>query len=260
MTHTATHPTRHDNRSDAELFQQLRALAEHDPGREPIAATLVARYTWLVHWAVNRYRGRGEQTEELEQVGYLGLVEAIDRFDPDRGVEFVSYARPTVLGEIRRHFRDRRRWVRLPRKIQDLKLQLGAATEHLTHTTGRTPTPAELAAHLDVDVDDVTEALATDDAFAPLSLDTPFGDDGDASTYLDILIDDADHDLDDIVDSEALWPLIGRLPAREQEMLLLRFYGNKTQSDIAKRLGISQMHVSRLLQQTLTRLRTQLTT
>lgn len=258
--HTATtkqvERRRPESRSDTELFQQLRGLAEDEACREEIATALVHRYSWMVHWAANRYSRRGELTEELEQVGYLGLVEAIDRFDPDRGVQFASFARPTILGELRRHFRDHRRWIRLPRKIQELKLRLNEATEYLTHATGRTPTPAELAVYLDASVEDLTEALATDDGFTPLSLDHPLGSD-DGASYLDSLATDGD--LSDVVDHASLWPLIQQLPAREQHMLLLRFYGNKSQSEIADQLGVSQMHISRLLHQTLTTLRSQLT-
>ncbi|MPY80656.1 MAG: SigB/SigF/SigG family RNA polymerase sigma factor [Actinophytocola sp.] len=247
------------DRTDAELFQVLATIGDDEPTRERVYELLVQRYGWLVRWAVNRYAGRGEQAEELEQVGYLGLVEAIQRFDAERGVDFVTYARPTVLGEIRRHFRDGRRWVRLPRKIQELKMQIKGATEELSQETGHLPSSAELAVRLDTSEDLVNEALGADDAFTPLSLDAPIGDDEEGTTHMDAMGGD-DAKLDDVVDTESLWPLLEKLPEREQEMVLLRFYGNKTQSDIADRLGISQMHVSRLLSQTLATLRKDLVT
>ncbi|MQA01926.1 MAG: SigB/SigF/SigG family RNA polymerase sigma factor [Streptosporangiales bacterium] len=242
--------------TDAELFGQLASAAD-EGAKERAREVMVERYSWLVRWAVNRYTGRGEQTEELDQVGYLGLMEAIQRFDAGRGVDFVTFARPTVLGEIRRHFRDSRRWVRLPRRIQELKMQIKEASEQLCQERGHQPSAAELAAHLETSERAVEEALATDDTFSPLSLDAPVSDEEEAATYLDTLSDD-DQDLESVVDTESLWPLVERLPEREQEMVLLRFYGNKTQSDIADQLGISQMHVSRLLNQTLRSLREEL--
>ncbi|MQA77594.1 MAG: SigB/SigF/SigG family RNA polymerase sigma factor [Streptosporangiales bacterium] len=245
--------------SDTDLFRALAAVGDDEERRERVYAILVERYDWLVRWAVNRYTGRGEQAEELAQVGYLGLVEAIQRFDVDRGVDFVTFARPTVLGEIRRHFRDGRRWVRLPRRLQELKMRIRDATEELTQTTGHLPTAAELATYLETSEEAVTEALAADDTFSPLSLDAPVGDDDEVATHLDAMGED-DTDLEDVVDSESLWPLLEKLPQREQEMVLLRYYGNMTQSDIADRLGISQMHVSRLLSQTLAALRRDLVT
>lgn len=239
---------------DKQLFERLAGDELDDEGRARAYELLVERYQWLVRWAANKYANRGEQVEELEQVGYLGLVEAIQRFDVYRGFDFVTFARPTVLGEIRRHFRDGRRWVRLPRKIQELKLDIKDATEELSQETGHLPSAAELAEHLQTDEGLVTEALGADDAFTPLSLDAPLGDDEEGATHLDAMGAD-DADLDEIIDTESLWPLLEKLPEREQQMLLLRFYGNKTQSDIADRLGISQMHVSRLLSQTLETLR-----
>ncbi|MQA02456.1 MAG: SigB/SigF/SigG family RNA polymerase sigma factor [Streptosporangiales bacterium] len=242
---------------DEELFARLDDRTDATE-RERIFDELVRRYDWLVRWAARRYANRGEDVEELQQVGYVGLVEAIDRFDAARGVDFVSFARPTVLGEIRRHFRDRRRWIKVPRRLQELKARINAATDELTQRYGRPPTVADLAAELDVDEDEISDALAADDTFAPMSLDTPLDTaDGDTPTRLDALAVE-DGGFDDLVVSEALWPLLDRLPAREQEMVLLRFYGNKTQVQIADQLGISQMHVSRLLQQTLAALRAEL--
>lgn len=252
-------PRRIDSHSsDEELFELLGEVGDAEPAREQACAVLVDRYQWLVHWAASRYQGRGEQTEVLEQVGYLGLMEAINRFDPHRGVDFVAYARPTVLGEIKRHFRDKRRWVRLPRRLQELKARLREATEALSQDSGHAPTVAELAEHLDLPEEEVNEAMATDDAFSPLSLDAPVSDSEEPATQLDLMGHEDDR-LDSLIDIEALRPLLGELTPREQKMVLLRFYGNLTQSEIASYLGISQMHVSRLLNQTLNSLRAQLT-
>lgn len=254
-TMTQTEPTRES--ADYELFRQLNSAADDDHAQEHAREALVERYTPLVHWAVGRYAGRGEQAEELQQVAYLGLVEAIGRFELDRGVAFAAYATPTVLGEIRRHFRDRRRWVRIPRRIQELKMSITKATEELAQSKGHTPSHTELAEHLGCAQSAVTEALAADDTFAPFALDAPMGDDDAASSYLDALGDE-DAAIDDVDDSESLWPLLQELPWRERNIVLMRFYGNQTQSAIADQLGISQMHVSRLLQQTLTKLRSAL--
>lgn len=243
--------------TDSELFEQLRRFGDDSAERDRICTELVQRYGFLVRWAVKRYAHGSEQAEELAQVGYLGLVEAIDRFDPERGVEFTSFARPTVLGEIRRHFRDGRRWVRLPRRMQELKLRIKDAADRLYQENGHPASVAELAAELDVAAGDVEEALSTDDAFAPLSLDAPVDVDDETTAHVDLL-GGVDPAMEGVVDSEAIWPLLDELPPRERELLLLRFFGNKTQTEIAERLGISQMHVSRLLTRTLRRLRDQM--
>lgn len=246
-----------DQSTDTELFERLRRAGVETAERDAICTELVGRYGFLVRWAVKRYAHAPEQAEELAQVGYLGLVEAIDRFDPERGVEFTSFARPTVLGEIRRHFRDGRRWVRLPRRIQELKLRIKNASDRLYQEHGRTPSVAELAAELGVPKAEVEEAVGTDDGFAPLSLDAPV-DDGEESTTHVELLGAPDPGIDGVVDTEAVWPLLEGLPDRERELVLLRFFGNKTQTEIASRLGISQMHVSRLLDRTLRRLHDEL--
>lgn len=243
--------------TDEELFATLSDDAADEAVRERASEAIVLRYDWLVRWATNRYAGRGEQRDELSQVGYLGLVEAVRRFDPARGVDFVTFARPTVLGEIRRHFRDGRRWIRLPRRIQELKMRIREATDDLYQELGQQPSVDELAEYLEVTPDEIEEAMGTDDMFTPVSLDTPVGEEEDAPTHAETIGED-DVELDDVIDSEALWPLLDRLPEREREMVLLRFFGNKTQSEIAEHLGISQMHVSRLLSRTLRSLRDEL--
>lgn len=243
--------------SDDELF---RAYAEADPReRERITECLVERYTGLVRWLASRYAGRGVDADELRQVGFVGLMKAINRFDPDRGVEFASFARPTVQGEIQRHFRDKRRWIRLPRRLQEMKAVLREATETLTHELGRAPTVAELAAQLAVDEELVIEALTADDTFNPVSLDA-FGSDEegeDSRSPLDAL-GELDPRLDLMIDTETLRPLLEALPDRERMIIQLRFFGECTQSEIAGKLGISQMHVSRLLSKTLRALREQM--
>jgi RNA polymerase sigma-B factor len=200
-----------------------------------------------------RYRGRGEPLEDLEQVARLGLVKAIDRYDPERG-SFTAYAVITISGEIKRHFRDKTWGVHVPRRIQDLSLEVGHASMVLTNTLSRTPTIAELAARLEVTERAVLEAVESSAGYSPASLNAPMsGGDGDAE--FGDLLGGADADLELIDDKITVARLLLRLPARERQMLAMRFYGNRTQADIAAELGISQMHVSRLLSRALAWLR-----
>jgi RNA polymerase sigma-B factor len=199
-----------------------------------------------------RYRGRGELLEDLEQVARLGLVKAIDRYDPERG-SFTAYAVITISGEIKRHFRDRTWGVHVPRRIQDLSLEVGHASMALTSTLSRTPTVAELAASLKIDEDAVREALESAAGYSPSSLNVPVGGAGDGE--FGDLLGDIDADLESVDDKLTVAGLLLRLPARERQMLAMRFYGNRTQAEIAAELGISQMHVSRLLSRALSWLR-----
>ncbi|MFC3738468.1 SigB/SigF/SigG family RNA polymerase sigma factor [Paractinoplanes deccanensis] len=199
-----------------------------------------------------RYRGRGESFEDIEQVARLGLVKAVDRYDPERG-SFTAYAVITISGEIKRHFRDKTWGVHVPRRLQDLSLEVGHAMMVMTSMLSRTPTAAEIAERLDVDVDAVLEAMESSAGYAPSSLNAPMGGEG-AAEFGD-LIGDLDGDLELVDDKVTVADLLMRLPVRERRMLALRFYGNRTQAEIAAELGISQMHVSRLLTRALTWLR-----
>jgi RNA polymerase sigma-B factor len=199
-----------------------------------------------------RYRGRGEPLEDLEQVARLGLVKAIDRYDPGRG-SFTAYAVITISGEIKRHFRDKTWGVHVPRRVQDLSLEVGHASMVLTNTLSRTPTVAELAERLEVSETAVLEALESAAGYSPASLNAPAGEDG-GGEFGDLL-GGADADLELVDDRLTVADLLLRLPARERRMLAMRFYGNRTQAEIATELGISQMHVSRLLSRALSWLR-----
>jgi|GEM_PF-68215 len=199
-----------------------------------------------------RYRGRGEPLEDLEQVARLGLVKAVDRYDPDRG-SFTAYAAVTITGEIKRHFRDRTWGVHVPRRLQDLTIEVSQATAVLTSELSRSPTVAELAARLDTSEEDILAALESAAGYTPASLNGPVGDDGPAE--LGDMFGALDADLESVDDRLTVSGLLYRLPARERRILAMRFYGNYTQSDIAAEFGISQMHVSRLLSRTLTWLR-----
>jgi RNA polymerase sigma-B factor len=195
-----------------------------------------------------RYRGRGEPLEDLEQVARLGLVKAIDRYDPARG-SFTAYAVITISGEIKRHFRDRTWGVHVPRRVQDLSLEVGHASMLLTSLLSRSPTVAELAERLRVGEEAVLEALESSAGYLPASLNAPVGD-SDALEFGDLL-GSSDVDLESVDDKITVSGLLLRLPARERRMLAMRFYGNRTQAEIAAELGISQMHVSRLLSRAL---------
>ncbi|MFI7540654.1 SigB/SigF/SigG family RNA polymerase sigma factor [Actinoplanes sp. NPDC049599] len=199
-----------------------------------------------------RYRDRGEALEDLEQVARLGLIKAIDRYDPHRG-SFTAYAVITVSGEIKRHFRDRTWGVHVPRRVQDLSLEVGHAAVVLTAELTRQPTPAELAGYLRLPEESVLEALESSAGYAPASLNAPAGADG--SVEFGDLIGGADADLEAVDDKVTVSGLLLRLPARERQMLAMRFYGNRTQAEIAAELGISQMHVSRMLSRALSWLR-----
>jgi RNA polymerase sigma-B factor len=199
-----------------------------------------------------RYRGRGEALEDLEQVARLGLVKAVDRYDPQRG-SFTAYAVITISGEIKRHFRDRTWGVHVPRRVQDLSLEVAHAAMLLTTELARRPTPAELAAHLRLTEAAVLEALESSAGYTPASLNAPAGIDG--SAEFGDLIGGADGDLETVDDKITVAGLLLRLPARERQMLAMRFYGNRTQAEIAAALGISQMHVSRMLSRALSWLR-----
>jgi RNA polymerase sigma-B factor len=247
-----------DRTQARELFERLAQLPPNDPERARIRATLVELHLPLVEYLARRFRNRGEWLDDLTQVATIGLIKSIDRFDLDRGVEFSTYATPTIVGEIKRHFRDKGWAVRVPRRLQELKLSLTKAIGDLAQCEGRAPTVSELAAHLQMSEEEVLEGLESANAYSTVSLDAPDSGDEDAPAVADSLgmIDDA---LEGVEYRESLKPLLERLPPREKKILLLRFFGNMTQSQIAAELGISQMHVSRLLARTLAQLREGLT-
>ena len=199
-----------------------------------------------------RYRGRGEPMDDLEQVARLGLLKAVDRFDPERGA-FTGFAAATIIGELRRHFRDRTWGVHVPRRMQELSIEVNRASTEMTAKLRRSPTVAELAERLRVDEEDVLAALETAAAYTPLSLNMPARAESEAE--LGDLIGGADVGLEAVDDRLTVASLLCRLPERERRILALRFYGNKTQTEIATELGISQMHVSRLLSRALAWLR-----
>jgi RNA polymerase sigma-B factor len=239
-------------RRSAELFGRVAA------GDPDAREQLVHLHLPLVEHCARRFRNRGEALEDLVQVGTIGLLKAIDRFESDRGVEFSTYATPTILGEIKRHFRDRGWAIRVPRRLQELRIRLAPATAELTQQLGRSPTPRELADHLGCSVEDVVEAHESGHAYATLSLDAGSDRDADAADSTRTILDAMgieDESLNHVEWRESLKPLLDALPAREKRILLLRFFRNQTQAQIAADVGVSQMHVSRLLARTLDELR-----
>jgi RNA polymerase sigma-B factor len=237
-----------------ELLLAISKLRPDDPARQPLRDALVEGHLPLVEYLARRFAGRGEPLDDLVQVATIGLIKAIDRFDPERGVEFSTYATPTIAGEIKRHFRDKGWAVRVPRRLQELKLALTRATSDLTQELNRAPTVAELAKHLKLSEEEILEGLESAHAYSTVSLDAPDSDDDDGPAVADSLgmVDDA---LEGVEYRESLKPLLEALPPREKRILVLRFFGGMTQSQIAAELGISQMHVSRLLARTLAKLR-----
>jgi len=239
----------------APVLAELATLDPDDPRRPGLRADLVAGYLPVARNIARRFSRRGEPTEDLEQVASVGLLHAIDRFDPGHERDFLSFAVPTIMGEVRRYFRDSAWSVRTPRSIKDRYLAVGSATSALSQSMGRAPTVPELAAHLEVTTDEVSEAIAAHGSYHPASLDQTLGD-GDDSALVHIL-GVVDPELDRVEVRALVGGLVASLPERERTILALRFVQEKTQSEIAAVLCISQMHVSRLLARTLAQLRTQ---
>ncbi len=212
----------------------------------------------LVDHCARRFMNRGEPLDDLVQVGTIGLIKSVDRFDTDRGVEFSTYATPTIIGEIKRYFRDKGWAIRVPRRLQELRMSISSVTGDMAQDLGRSPTPREIADKLGVSVEEVMEGIESANAYSTLSLDAgDSNDEGTGASMLDTLgMDDAA--LAHVEIRESIKPLIEQLPAREKRILLLRFFRGMTQSQIAEEIGVSQMHVSRLLNRTLEQLRTSL--
>jgi len=237
------------------LLQEFAAMADDDPRRPALRDKLVAGFLPVAQHIAWRFAGRGEPVEDLEQAGALGLLGALNRFEPDRGIDFLSFAVPTITGEIRRHFRDHTWAMRVPRRLKDLQSTMNNVIGPLSQELGRAPRPSEIAARLDLPLEDVVEGLEAQHAYRSSSLDE-LATQGD--TPLVDRLGAADAALEGVEYRESLVPLLGELPDRERMILILRFFGNQTQTQIAEQVGISQMHVSRLLGQILTTLRRRL--
>ena len=244
-------------RRSAALFVELRDQDAPAATRAHARDALVHLHLPLVEHCARRFRNRGEPFEDLVQFGTIVLIKSIDRFDCERGVEFSTYATPTIIGEIKRYFRDKGWAIRVPRRLQELRMQIGGATAELTQSLGRSPTPRELADSIGCSVEEIVEGIESSNAYATLSLDASDDSDDGAATMLDAIgVDDAN--LEHVEIRESIKPLLDRLDPREKKILLLRFFKNMTQSQIAEEIGVSQMHVSRLLNRTLVQLRSSL--
>jgi RNA polymerase sigma-B factor len=250
---------------DSEYAHLVPKLAEYarldgtDPRRESLREDLVTGYLPVAQHIARRFAHRGEPLDDLVQVATVGLINAVDRFEPDRGSDFFSFAVPTISGEVRRHFRDQGWSMRVPRRLKDLHVSINAAVAELSQRLGRAPRPSELAEKLDLPTNEVLEGLAAGQAYRGSSLDEILSGDQSGTTLGDLL-GEADAELERVDYQQSLQPLLAELPDRERTILMLRFFGNKTQTQIADQVGVSQMHVSRLLAQTLARMRDRLET
>lgn len=239
----------------AGLFVELAAFDVDDPRRTALRERLIAGHLPVARHIARRYAGRGQPLEDLEQVAVIGLIGAVDRFDPARGHDFLAFAVPTVTGHVLRYFRDFTWSVRVDRAVKDLYVEVSAATTTLSQELGRAPNATELAEHLGRRREEVIEALAAAEAsYRPARLDHVVGDES-SSEALGKLLAESDRGFALLEHRLSLRPALAKLPERERTIVLLRFYGNQTQTQIAQRLGISQMHVSRLLAATLKKLR-----
>jgi RNA polymerase sigma-B factor len=245
-----------DGRAE-KLLGELSLLKAHDRRREEIRSELVEMHTPLARYIANRYAGRGEPHEDVEQAAMVGLVKAINRYDPDVGQRFVAYATPTMTGEVKRHFRDRTWSLRMPRPLQELRIALRDARQEFMREHNRAPTVREIAELLGVTEEQAVEVIGATDAYRPMSLNSPLADEEGGDTLADLLGGD-DPEIELVVDRNALRPLLEKMPDRERTILIHRFFGNRTQAEIAELMGISQMHVSRLISRSLASLKAKL--
>ncbi len=247
--------TPENERDEEALRDRFRTLRESADPR--LREQIIVDHAWIARSVARRFDQRGEAYDDLVQVASLGLVKAVDRFDPEMGTNFVSYAMPTVVGEVRRYFRDHTWSLRVPRSAKDMKPLITKAIEHLQHDTGRSPSVAEIAAHLQLDVDAVLEAMEASAAYRTSSLDAPPRDSGqgsDSSRWLG----QEDREIGRAVDATAIRQLLETLPGRSRMILYLRFFEHMSQAEIAEQVGTSQVHVGRLLKAGLEQLRGQI--
>nr|WP_277952077.1 SigB/SigF/SigG family RNA polymerase sigma factor [Tomitella cavernea] len=237
----------------------MRALRALGPGHDYDARRdgVITRCLPLAEHIARRFHGRGEPFDDLLQVARLGLVNAIDRFDAEKGDNFVAFAVPTIMGEVRRHFRDTGWAMHVPRRAKELHLAISSASERLAQSLGRSPSASEIAEELGLSMREVTEGLIARSAYQPDSMDAPPSAGTDGISLSDV-VGDEDPELDNVEGYVAVKPYLDVLPPRERRILMLRFFGEMTQSQIAGRVGLSQMHVSRILARTLSQLREEL--
>jgi RNA polymerase sigma-B factor len=238
------------------LFARLRDPNTDEASRRAIRSELVEMHTPLVRHIARRYADRGEPFDDVVQAGNIGLINAVDRFEPDRGLAFSTYAVPTIIGAIRRYFRDSTWSVKVPRRLQEMRGRIDSSSDRLTQEFGRAPAIAEIAAHAGVDAQDVLDSLELGRVRESTSIDATAT--GEAPLADRLGVDDAS--LAGVEDEETVRRLLNTLPARERAIVVMRFFDGMSQSQIAEHVGLSQMHVSRLLAQSLTRLRSEVLT
>ncbi|GIF15001.1 SigB/SigF/SigG family RNA polymerase sigma factor [Actinoplanes teichomyceticus] len=252
--HLSTAPSAEDHA--AGLILAMTQRAQTDPARPLLREAAITAWTPMAQRLARRYASRGESPEDLSQIAVVGLIKAVDGFEPGRGADFTSYAIPTILGELKRHFRDRTWNIRVPRRLQEMIMATAKAREALMQAHGREPTVADLAEHLGVGEEAVIEGLEGSYAYRATSLSKPIGADGEVELSDTLGADEHGYDLAEL--RLVLGPAMACLTPREQRVVTLRFYGNQTQIRIAEQIGVSQMHVSRLLTRALAKLRTEL--
>lgn len=265
ITHAAASPTRMSapasgpygdvDASIAAKFKLMSTLDRDDPDRDRARSDVICGCLPMVRRAAARFAGRGEGLDDLIQVATVGLIKAVDRFDASRETPFVNYAMPTIVGEIKRHFRDKSWSVRVSRARQELYLQISRLIPTMAQELGRSPSVSDLARRLGIAESEVLAGIDCGQAHTARSLSTPVGDDG---AVLSDVLGAPDERLESVADRQALYEALADVPLRERQILLLRFFANMTQSEIAERVGVSQMHVSRLLTRTLADLRDRL--
>ncbi|GAB3002945.1 SigB/SigF/SigG family RNA polymerase sigma factor [Mycobacterium bourgelatii] len=238
----------------AEMFRRLNELPPESVAYRQQRDLIVQRCLPLADHIASRYRGRGESLDDLVQVARVGLINAVNRFDIDNGADFLAFAVPTITGEVRRHFRDHGWAVKVPRRIKELQSQLNTATNDLTRQLQRAPNASELAERLGIDRAVVVDVMVANSNYSVLSMDAPRGE-GDEGDSLKDTMGSTDPSLEKILSVETVRPLIAALPERERMVIKLRFFDEMTQTEIAERVGCSQMHVSRLLARALDKLR-----
>lgn len=244
----------------AEMFCRLEQLTPESIDYRCQRDSIIERCLPLADHIARRFSNRGEALDDLVQVARVGLINAVNRFDVSTGSDFLAFAVPTMMGEVRRHFRDHGWSVKVPRRLKELNMQLGAAQAELSQQLGRAPAPSEIAISLGIGRDEVVEGLIASSAYSTVSVDAPIGpadDEGSGRSIVQTL-GDVDGNLDKVLAVETVRPLLAALGEREQTVLALRFFENMTQTQIAARIGVSQMHVSRLLTRALSKLRNQL--
>ncbi len=246
-----------DEERGVELIAVLARLPQDDPARPRLRDETIEAWLPMTRRLARRYSGRGEPLDDLVQAATVGLIKAIDRFDAEVGVDFVVFAIPTILGEVKRHFRDRAWAIRVPRRLQEMRMAISEAGTVLTHRLGRAPTVPDIATYLGVGEEEVLEGLEGARAYSTTSLSTPVGTDSGTLELGDTLgVEDDDYARTEL--HLSLGPALACLTERERTIVTLRFFGNQTQTQIAAQIGVSQMHVSRLLSAALAKLRTRL--